>query len=159
MKLDSARETRDDGVWYSVGFGRFFGNNISLDLEYDEYEGTVSSSASFFDPDDDQWKLSTWGLMGRYHFGQRAFRPYLAAGLGPEAIAATADDCGGLKRTVGEHEPVDARRPANVQRRAGRIRIDPHAAGSLDQKLILTGGREEVRIGCGAIGPDECPAV
>ena len=38
MKLDSARNTRDNDVWWSVGFGRFFGNNLSLDLEYDESE-------------------------------------------------------------------------------------------------------------------------
>jgi OOP family OmpA-OmpF porin len=111
VKLDRDRETRDDGVWWSVGFGRFFGNNISLDLEYDEYEGTVSSSASFFDPNDDKWKLSTWGLMGRYHFGQRALRPYLAAGLGRtkhnnvlSSTSATAISLGlGLQAQFSKH--------------------------------------------------------
>ena len=111
VKLDSERETRNDGLWYSVGFGRFFGNHISLDLEYDEYEGTVNSDASFFDPNDDKWKLSTWGLMGRYHFGQRALRPYLAAGLGRtkhnnvlSSTSATAISLGlGLQAQFSKH--------------------------------------------------------
>jgi hypothetical protein len=42
MKLDSGRQTRDDDVWWSVGFGRFIGNNFSLDLEYDEFSGTFT---------------------------------------------------------------------------------------------------------------------
>ena len=32
---DNARNTRDDDVWWSVGVGYFFNNNVSLDLEYD----------------------------------------------------------------------------------------------------------------------------
>ena len=82
VDMDRDRLTRDDGVWWSIGFGRFFGNNISVDLEYDEYEGTVSDSAYFYAPTNNKWKLSTLGLMGRYHFGQRSWRPYVAAGLG-----------------------------------------------------------------------------
>jgi len=83
MKLDSSRNTRDDDIWWSVGFGRFFGNNFSLDLEYDEFSGTYRDYAeqvpgSTFD----QWGLSQWGLMGRYHFGDGNLRPYLAAGVG-----------------------------------------------------------------------------
>jgi OOP family OmpA-OmpF porin len=83
MKLDSGRQTRDDDVWLSVGFGRFIGNNFSLDLEYDEFSGTfteydtVAPGATF-----DQWKLSNVGLMGRYHFGDKVLRPYVAFGLG-----------------------------------------------------------------------------
>jgi OOP family OmpA-OmpF porin len=83
MKLDSARDTRDDDVWWSVGFGRFFGNNFSLDLEYDEFTGTfkdyavVAPGATY-----DKWGLSNLGLMGRYHFGDGQLRPYLAAGFG-----------------------------------------------------------------------------
>jgi len=83
MKLDSDRNTRDNDVWWSVGFGRFFGNNFSLDLEYDEFSGTfkdyavVAPGATY-----DQWGLSNIGLMGRYHFGDGQLRPYLAGGLG-----------------------------------------------------------------------------
>jgi len=83
MKLDSDRNTRDDDVWWSVGFGRFFGNNFSLDLEYDEFSGTYKDyntkvpGATF-----DQWGFVQWGLMGRWHIGDGNLRPYLAAGLG-----------------------------------------------------------------------------
>jgi hypothetical protein len=70
-------------VWWGVGFGRFFGNNLSLDLEYDEFEGTYRDynvmvpGATF-----DQWGMSNVGVMGRYHFGDGNLRPYVAAGLG-----------------------------------------------------------------------------
>jgi len=83
MDLDSSRNTRTDDVWWSLGFGRFFGNNFSLDVEYDQHSGTfrdyqnVAPGATF-----DQWKLSNWGLMGRYHIGQARVRPYLAIGIG-----------------------------------------------------------------------------
>jgi len=83
VNLDNNRDTRNDGGWYSIGFGRFFGNNISVDIEYDDYKGTFRGfdtavpGATY-----DKWKLRTWGLMGRYHFGQRSWRPYVAAGLG-----------------------------------------------------------------------------
>jgi OOP family OmpA-OmpF porin len=83
VKLDSARNTRDDDVWWSVGFGRFFGNNFSLDIEYDEFQGTFRDydtavpGATY-----DQWGLSQWGVMGRYYFTDAAVRPYLAGGMG-----------------------------------------------------------------------------
>ena len=83
MKLDDSRNTRDDDVWWGVGFGRFLSDNFSLDLEYDEFSGTfrgyneVYQNATF-----DQWGLKNIGLMGRYHFGEGALRPYLAAGVG-----------------------------------------------------------------------------
>lgn len=102
MKLDSARNTRDDDVWWSVGFGRFFGNNFSLDLEYDEFSGTyrdynvVAPGATF-----DQWGLSTWGLMGRYHFGDSAVRPFIAAGMGYTSHRSVLDEDGNLAPSLG----------------------------------------------------------
>ena len=83
VSLDSDRNTRDDDVWYSVGFGRFFGNNFSLDLEYDDFSGTyrdynvVVPGATF-----DQWGLSNIGVMGRYHFGDYATAGFLAHEFG-----------------------------------------------------------------------------
>jgi OOP family OmpA-OmpF porin len=83
VSLDSDRNTRDDDVWWSVGFGRFFGNNLSLDVEYDEFSGTYRDynvmvpGATY-----DQWGMSNWGVMGRYHFGDGNLRPYVAGGLG-----------------------------------------------------------------------------
>lgn len=83
VKLDSDRNTRDDDVWWSVGFGRFLSNNFSLDLEYDDFSGTyrdfdtVVPGATF-----DEWGLSNIGVMGRYHFGDGNLRPYIAGGFG-----------------------------------------------------------------------------
>jgi OOP family OmpA-OmpF porin len=83
MNLDSDRNTRDDDVWWSVGFGRFFGNNVSLDLEYDEFQGTYRDYATMVPGATyDQWGLSQWGLMGRYFFTDAAVRPFLAGGVG-----------------------------------------------------------------------------
>ena len=69
LYTDSARNTRDDDVWWSIGVGYFFNDNFSLDLEYDRFEGTwndyatVSPNATF-----DQWGLKNIGLMSRYYF-------------------------------------------------------------------------------------------
>jgi OOP family OmpA-OmpF porin len=83
MSLDSDRNTRDDDVWWSVGFGRFFGNNLSVDVEYDEFSGTYRDySVAVPGATFDQWGLSNVGVMGRYHFGDGNLRPYVAAGLG-----------------------------------------------------------------------------
>lgn len=81
--LDSARNTNDGDVWQSLSFGRFFGNNFSLDVEYDEFEAdflgynTAVPGATY-----DSWKLSTLGLMGRYYITDWNFRPFIAAGIG-----------------------------------------------------------------------------
>jgi OOP family OmpA-OmpF porin len=83
VKLDSDRNTRDNDVWWSVGFGRFFGNNFSVDLEYDEFSGTFRDAATAVPGASyDQWKLSNTGLMARYHIGDGNVRPYIAAGFG-----------------------------------------------------------------------------
>lgn len=83
MVLDSNRNTREDDVWLSVGFGRFLSPNFSLDIEYDEFSGTWRDAGSVVPGATyDQWKLSTWGLMGRYYFTDWNLRPYLAFGAG-----------------------------------------------------------------------------
>jgi OOP family OmpA-OmpF porin len=84
-KLDSDRPADESDAWHSVGFGRFFGNNLSLDFEYDQYRAdmdpgylnSVAPGAEF-----DEWRLSNWGGMLRYHVGQRNVRPYFALGIG-----------------------------------------------------------------------------
>ena len=102
VETDSDRNTRDDDVWWSVGFGRFIGNNISVDLEYDKFSGTwrdyqsVVPGATY-----DQWGLSNWGLMGRYHFGDGNLRPYVAAGLGYLDHRNVASEDGGISKSVG----------------------------------------------------------
>jgi OOP family OmpA-OmpF porin len=111
MKLDSDRDTRDDDVWWSVGFGRFFGN-WSIDLEYDEFSGTfrqydqIAPGATY-----DQWKLSNWGLMGRYHLGSGNLRPFLGAGLGYQShrnVSSEDDNMslslgGGIRGKIAKH--------------------------------------------------------
>jgi OOP family OmpA-OmpF porin len=102
VSLDSDRNTRNDDVWISLGFGRFFGNNFSLDLEYDEYSGTfrdyatVAPGATY-----DQWKLSNWGLMGRYHFGSSAVRPYVALGAGNMSHRNVLDEGSAISMRLG----------------------------------------------------------
>jgi len=83
VELDSARDTRNNDIWWSVGFGRYFGNDFSLDLEYDEFTGTYNNASSVAPGATfDDWGLSNVGLMGRYYFGDWQVRPFLAAGLG-----------------------------------------------------------------------------
>ena len=101
-KMDNDRETRDNDVWWSVGFGRFFGNNFSLDFEYDKFEGTykdfdtVVPGATY-----DKWGLSTVGLMGRYHIGQNNWRPYLALGAGATSHSSVLDTGSNLQMSAG----------------------------------------------------------
>ena len=83
VNLDNDRDTRNNDVLWGVGFGRFLGNNVSLDVEYDQFTGTyenyqVQVPGSTYD----KWKLSNWGVMGRYYIGQSKVRPFLAVGLG-----------------------------------------------------------------------------
>lgn len=91
--LSRARDTREDDVWWSLGFGRFFGNNFSVDLEYDEFTGTFRGydtavpGATY-----DKWALSNWGVMGRYHIGQKNIRPYVALGFGGQSHRSVLDE-------------------------------------------------------------------
>ena len=102
MRLDSDRNTRDDDTWISLGFGRFFGNNFSLDIEYDEYSGTyrdyatVAPGATY-----DKWNLRNWGLMGRYHIGDAKVRPYFAFGAGSMKHGSVLGDDDALSLRVG----------------------------------------------------------
>ena len=83
MKLDSNRDTRDNDVWWGVGFGRFFGNNFSLDVEYDQFKGTFAGSSNLGPGVTyDKWGLKNIGIMGRWHFGDKKVRPYVALGFG-----------------------------------------------------------------------------
>lgn len=101
-KMDHERDMQDDKAWFSVGFGRFFGNHFSLDLEYDEFEGiynnfdTVVPGATH-----DKWSLSTVGLMGRYHFGRWDWRPFVAAGVGSTSHGSVLGDGSNLETSLG----------------------------------------------------------
>jgi len=102
MKLDSSRNTRDNDVWWSVGFGRFFGNNLSLDLEYDEFSGTYRDYATMVPGSTfDQWGQKHIGLMGRYHFFDGNIRPYAAFGLGSVEHRNVMDEGSHMAISVG----------------------------------------------------------
>jgi OOP family OmpA-OmpF porin len=117
VELDSDRNTSDNDVWWSVGFGRFLGNNFSIDLEYDEFSGTYNDYATQVPGATyDEWSLSQWGVMGRYHFGESAVRPFLAAGLGylkHRNVMSEDSDLGmsiggGLQGKIAKHASVRA---------------------------------------------------
>jgi len=90
--LDSDRDTRDGDIWNSFSFGYFFNNHWSLDFEYDWFEGdyenynVVVPGATY-----DKWKLSNWGLIGRYYITENDWRPFLLAGLGREKHRSVLD--------------------------------------------------------------------
>jgi OOP family OmpA-OmpF porin len=99
---DSARNMRDDDVWTSIGIGKFIGENFSLDLEYDTFTGkwqdyqAAVPGATF-----NKWGLKNIGLMGRYHFREGGFRPYLAGGLGYLQHRNVSDESGALSFSGG----------------------------------------------------------
>jgi OOP family OmpA-OmpF porin len=102
LYTDSARNTRDDDVWWSIGVGYFFNDNFSLDLEYDRFEGTWDDYTKFApNATYDQWGLKNVGLMGRYFFTDWAMRPYLAAGLGSLSHRNVSDESNDLSVSVG----------------------------------------------------------
>ncbi|MBT8052557.1 MAG: OmpA family protein [Xanthomonadales bacterium] len=102
VNLDNDRDTRTNDVWWSVGFGRFFGNNFSLDLEYDQFSGTFrGTQAAAPGATYDQWKLSNTGLMGRYYFGQSKVRPYLAVGVGSQKHRSVLDEGRAISASFG----------------------------------------------------------
>jgi len=100
--LNSDRDTRDGDVWQSVGFGYFLSDHFSLDLEYDEFDGdftdfnTVVPGATY-----DQWNLSTLGLVGRYYFGQNAWKPYVLGGVGSTKHRSVLDEGHALSLSLG----------------------------------------------------------
>lgn len=101
---DSDRESTDGDVWNVVGFGYFFTDRLSVDIEYDEFEGVVDNAlvqaavpgATFRD-----WRLKTWTLMGRYYFGSTNWRPYIAAGIGTTDHVNIFDRNDNLSTSVG----------------------------------------------------------
>jgi OOP family OmpA-OmpF porin len=102
MSLDSDRNTRDNDVWWGVGFGRFFGNNFSVDLEYDEFSGTYKDYATAVPGATfDQWGLKNIGLMGRWYFGDGGLRPYIAGGFGIQSHRNVMNEDDNLASSLG----------------------------------------------------------
>ena len=93
VDLQTSRDTRNNDVMWGVGFGRFFGNNFSLDLEYDEFKGTyrgyntAAPGATY-----DKWGLSNYGVVGRYFVGDKMWRPYVLGGVGAQKHRSVLDE-------------------------------------------------------------------
>ena len=102
LYTDSDRNTRDDDVWWSLGFGYFFTDNLSLDLEYDRFSGTwrdydsVVPGATY-----DQWGLTNVGLMGRYYLTNWKVRPFLAVGAGNLSHRNVSDEGSAISLSAG----------------------------------------------------------
>jgi OOP family OmpA-OmpF porin len=102
VNLDNDRDMRNEDVFLRLGFGRFIGNNFSLDLEYDKYGGTlndvnaIAPGATY-----DKWKMHSLGVMGRYHFGQSKFRPFVALGAGSQWHRSVRDEGSNLAINLG----------------------------------------------------------
>lgn len=82
---DNDRQSNDGDVWNVFGFGYFLTDDLSLDVEYDEFTGTLDPaivSAAVPGATARDWSLRTWSLMGRYYFTEGNWRPYLVGGLG-----------------------------------------------------------------------------
>jgi len=102
VNLDNDRDTRNNDVLWGIGFGRFFGNNLSLDVEYDQFSGTYENTQAMVPGATyDQWKLSNTGVMGRYYIGQSNVRPFLAAGLGSLKHRNVMDEGSSLSASMG----------------------------------------------------------
>ena len=102
INLDNDRNTRTDDVFWSVGFGRYLGNNFSLDLEFDQFEGTIQDSqVSTPESLTGKWRLRNIGLMGRYHIGQSKIRPYIAFGLGSLKHRNSGDESSNVSASLG----------------------------------------------------------
>jgi OOP family OmpA-OmpF porin len=70
---------------YGFGIGKFLSPRFSVDLEYDETSGNISSSvmnAAFPGATYDKWNLKATNLVGRLYFSDGTARPYLLAGVG-----------------------------------------------------------------------------
>jgi OOP family OmpA-OmpF porin len=80
---DNDRNLRTDDIWWSLGVGYFFNDNLSLDLEYDRFVGTWKDYQDFVPGATyDKWSLRNIGLMGRFYWTDWKVRPFLAAGVG-----------------------------------------------------------------------------
>lgn len=102
VDLDTDRDTEDGDVWQGVGFGYFFNNNFSLDFEYDQFDGdfngfdTAVPGATF-----DNWELRSYSVIGRYFFGDRAFRPFVLGGVGVTDHRSVLDEGTDLSLNAG----------------------------------------------------------
>ncbi|MEM7054533.1 MAG: OmpA family protein [Pseudomonadota bacterium] len=81
--LDDDRLSDEDWPYYGVYIGRFLSPNFSLDFRIDNYRGQFEESEFDVALADDEIDMFSYGLVGRYHFGDNdKFRPYILAAVG-----------------------------------------------------------------------------
>ena len=87
---DSDRLTDDDtDLHYGGSFGRFFSPSLSLDLRLDRY---VLDFTDVTPGPSNRFKLASYGVIGRYHFGEGDTRPYVMFGSGIQEHKSAYDD-------------------------------------------------------------------
>ena len=95
-QLDSDRRADEDFPYYGIYFGRFLSPNVSLDLRLDTYQGEFDRNEVISIPmgASDEFELFSYGLVGRYHFGDDddRFRPYFLAAVGIQESESFLDD-------------------------------------------------------------------
>jgi OOP family OmpA-OmpF porin len=100
--VDDSRHMDDGNVWQGVGFGYFLGPQFSLDLEYDEFKDDYLDYALVAPgSSNDQWKLKTLGVVGRYYFGSYAWKPFVLAGIGGTKHESVLDRDRNLEWSLG----------------------------------------------------------
>jgi OOP family OmpA-OmpF porin len=99
---DSDRNTRDGDVWWSIGFGYFFNDDFSVDLEHDRFEDTWHDFQDYVPGATyDDWGLKNTGLMARYYFTNWNIRPFVAGGVGWLDHRNVSDEDGAISMSVG----------------------------------------------------------
>ncbi len=79
--LDNDRASVTNDAYFGVGFGRFFSEDFSLELELDRIESTLVPPPGFFGT---EFNAKSLGLIGRYHLlsPDNPVRPYIGFGGG-----------------------------------------------------------------------------
>jgi len=87
---NGAREVDNWTAYYGAHLGRFFTPNLSLDLRLDQYQPEFEGITGL----NDDFELTSYGLVGRYHFGaaNQRTRPYVLLGTGIQEHRSPLDD-------------------------------------------------------------------
>ncbi len=80
-ELDSNRAGVENNAIAGVGFGRYFSEHVSFELELDRVESDLTPPPGFFGT---EFNAKSLGIFGRYHFRDEdnLVRPYLGFGAG-----------------------------------------------------------------------------
>lgn len=94
--LDNDRQTDNGDVLYGLSFGKFFSENLSLDIEHDRLEPNFNDdflASQGVAGAIGQYRIKTYALMARWFFDDWAgARPFLAVGAGMYDYSHLFDD-------------------------------------------------------------------